>query len=107
MTATKLWPNGVSVPLTTAFKADESIDTDAIAAQVVRLAQAGVGIVLLGTNGEASHLSREERKLVISTGRKALDGAGFANTPLLAGTGGELALSGISRVGEWGRGPCP
>ncbi|KAL1409037.1 hypothetical protein Q8F55_005861 [Vanrija albida] len=94
-TATKLWPNGVSVPLTTAFKPDESIDTDAIAAQVVRLAQAGVGIVLLGTNGEASHLSREERKLVIATGRKALDGAGFANTPLLAGTGGGSASTTI------------
>lgn len=48
----KLWANGPSVPLTTPFKADESIDHDALAKQVVRLAKAGVGIVLLGTNGE-------------------------------------------------------
>jgi dihydrodipicolinate synthase/N-acetylneuraminate lyase len=34
------------------MKADESIDHDALAKQVVRLAKAGVGIVLLGTNGE-------------------------------------------------------
>ncbi len=40
------------MPLTTPFKADESIDHEALAKQVVRLAQAGVGIVLLGTNGE-------------------------------------------------------
>lgn len=91
-TATKLWLNGVSVPLTTPFKADDSVDTDALATQVVRLAKAGVGIVLLGTNGEASHLSPAERKLVVETGRKALDGAGFQNTPLLVGTGGEYAL---------------
>lgn len=89
MNTSKLWANGVSVPLTTPFRADESIDTAALAAQVVRLAQAGVGIVLLGTNGEASHLSSEERKLVVETGRKALDGAGFQDAPLLVGTGGE------------------
>lgn len=46
------WANGPSVPLTTPMKADESIDHDALAKQVVRLAKAGVGIVLLGTNGE-------------------------------------------------------
>jgi len=88
-TSTKLWADGVSVPLTTPFRADETIDTAALATQVVRLAKAGVGIVLLGTNGEASHLSPEERKLVVETGRKALDGAGFADAPLLVGTGGE------------------
>lgn len=50
--ASRPWANGPSVPLTTPMRADESIDHEAIAKQVVRLAQAGVGIVLLGTNGE-------------------------------------------------------
>ena len=51
-TASRPWANGPSVPLTTPMRADESVDHEALAKQVVRLAQAGVGIVLLGTNGE-------------------------------------------------------
>ncbi len=48
----KAWANGPAVPLTTPFKADESVDYEALTKQVVRLAKAKVGIVLLGTNGE-------------------------------------------------------
>jgi dihydrodipicolinate synthase/N-acetylneuraminate lyase len=50
------WANGVSVPLATPFRADESVDHAALAAQVTRLAKAGVGIVLLGTNGEGESI---------------------------------------------------
>jgi hypothetical protein len=50
------WANGVSVPLATPFRADESVDHPALAAQVTRLAKAGVGIVLLGTNGEGESI---------------------------------------------------
>lgn len=57
----RVWPNGVSVPLTTPFKADESVDHDALAQQVVRLAKAGVRIVLLGTNGEGECRAKEIR----------------------------------------------
>lgn len=89
----KLWAKGPSVPLTTPFRDDESIDHEALAKQVVRLAKAKVGIVLLGTNGEASHLSREERRAVVATGRKALDQAGFKDEPLLVGTGGGSAIT--------------
>jgi len=90
-----VWANGPSVPLTTPFRADESIDHEALAKQVVRLAKAKMGIVLLGTNGEASHLSREERRSVVKTGRKALDDAGFKDEPLLVGTGGGSAATTI------------
>lgn len=99
-TSTKLWANGVAVPLTTPFKADETIDHDALAAQVVRLAKANVGIVLLGTNGEASHLSPSERKAVVETGRKALDSNGFQDTPLLVGTGAGSASTTIEITKE-------
>ncbi|GFZ48816.1 hypothetical protein JCM24511_06565 [Saitozyma sp. JCM 24511] len=85
------WANGVSVPLATPFRADESVDHAALAAQVTRLAKAGVGIVLLGTNGEASHLTPAERKACVVTARKALDDAGFTNEPLMVGTGGGSA----------------
>jgi dihydrodipicolinate synthase/N-acetylneuraminate lyase len=99
--------NGAYCPLITPFKSDdESIDHDALARQVVRLAKAGMGIVVLGTNGEgsvrtrlriapqltetrvASHLSSAERSAVIKTARSALDAhPDLASTPVLAGTG--------------------
>lgn len=37
--------------------------------------------------GEASHLTHSERVTVIQATRKALDAAGFADTPIIAGTG--------------------
>jgi dihydrodipicolinate synthase/N-acetylneuraminate lyase len=58
-TSSRKWANGPSVPLTTPFRDDESIDHEALAKQVVRLAKAGEGIVLLGTNGEGeSHTDK-------------------------------------------------
>ncbi|KAJ7072013.1 dihydrodipicolinate synthase [Mycena amicta] len=78
---------GVWCPVTTAFTQDEEVDYDALKAQVVRLAKARMGIVLLGTNGEASHLNDTERAAVIRAGRSALDANGFTHIPILAGTG--------------------
>lgn len=39
-------------PLVTPFTHDEEVDWDALVKQVLRLANARMGIVLLGTNGE-------------------------------------------------------
>jgi dihydrodipicolinate synthase/N-acetylneuraminate lyase len=58
-TSSRKWANGPSVPLTTPFRDDESIDHEALAKQVVRLAKAGEGIVLLGTNGEGESDNHE------------------------------------------------
>ncbi|ORY35772.1 dihydrodipicolinate synthase [Naematelia encephala] len=85
----RLWANGPSVPLTTPFVAGgEEVDHEALAKQVVRIAKAGLGIVLLGTTGEASHMSHSERKAATATARKALDDAGLTDVPLCVGTGG-------------------
>jgi len=85
---TRPFHDGVYCPLVTPFKVDtEEIDYQALQKQVVRLATANMGIVLLGTNGEASHLSDVERSAVIRAARKALDQNGFPRTPILAGTG--------------------
>ncbi|WWD19716.1 hypothetical protein CI109_104180 [Kwoniella shandongensis] len=100
MAPSKVWAGGPSVPLVTPFKADESIDFDALSKQAVRLAKAGMGIVLLGTNGEASHLSSEERREATVVVRKALDDAGFADAPLLVGTGGGSAATTIQITTE-------
>ncbi|KAJ6594263.1 dihydrodipicolinate synthetase family protein [Mycena capillaripes] len=87
-TIARPFTDGVYCPLVTPFKPDsEAIDFDALQTQVVRLANARMGIVVLGTNGEASHLSDTERSAVIRATRKALDTNGFTQTPILAGTG--------------------
>ncbi|KAJ7495872.1 putative dihydrodipicolinate synthase [Mycena galericulata] len=87
-TIARPFTNGVYCPLVTPFKAEtEAIDFDALRAQVVRLASARMGIVLLGTNGEASHLSDTERVAVIRASREALDANGFTHIPIMAGTG--------------------
>jgi dihydrodipicolinate synthase/N-acetylneuraminate lyase len=44
--------NGVYTPLITPMTEDEQVDHPALEKQVIRLANAGMGIVLLGTNGE-------------------------------------------------------
>lgn len=101
-------PSSSYCPLTTPFLAgSEELDLPAWNTQVLRLAQAGMGLVLLGTNGEgewrigaaagrlkadfalpaASHLADEERTTLISEARKTLDSNGFQQTPLLVGTG--------------------
>ncbi|KAJ9109751.1 hypothetical protein QFC19_001981 [Naganishia cerealis] len=90
-TPSRKFENGVYTPLTTPMTEDEQVDIAALRKQVVRLANAGMGIVLLGTNGEASHLMDHERESVIKASREALDSAGHQNVPLLVGTGGGSA----------------
>lgn len=51
-TTTRPFNDGVYTPLITAMTEDEEVDLEAVRKQVVRLADAGMGIVLLGTNGE-------------------------------------------------------
>lgn len=74
-------------PLVTPFLPDESIDFKAFEAQVLRLTEAGMGLVVLGTNGEASHCSDSERAALVRSARKVLDHNGFKDKPLLVGTG--------------------
>ncbi|CRG91622.1 hypothetical protein PISL3812_08672 [Talaromyces islandicus] len=79
---------GVYVPTVAFFQPNEEIDVATIEKHAVYLAQAGVaGIVVQGSNGEAVHLDREERKLIANTTRKALDASGFDKVPVIVGTG--------------------
>ncbi|CAG7917510.1 unnamed protein product [Penicillium olsonii] len=86
MPLTPLRP-GVYAPTMTFFDAQtEELDIAAIRRHAVRLAKAGlVGLVTMGSNGEAVHLTREERKTVTRETRSALDEAGFSNVPVIAG----------------------
>lgn len=79
---------GVYVPTVAFFKPNEDLDRDAIGKHAVRLAHAGVaGIATQGSNGEAVHLTRQERQLVTRTTRKALTDRGFDSVPIIVGCG--------------------
>ena len=82
---------GVFVPILVFFKkSSEDIDTEVTGRHAVRLAEAGVaGIATQGSNGEAVHLTHEERKLVTRTIRKALNDAGFVSLPIIVGCGAQ------------------
>ncbi|KAG9246764.1 hypothetical protein BJ878DRAFT_478003 [Calycina marina] len=89
-------PAGVYVPVPTFFVSKKTTNYDPVAAPLdletqaahsVYLAKSGIrGLVILGSTGEAVHLSNKERFLVISVARKALEQAGFKDYPIIAGT---------------------
>ncbi len=94
-------PKGVFVPTPTFFlpasaspkSLQAPVDTETQIAHSLFLARAGItGLTLLGSTGEAVHLSRSERSALISAVRKALDNDGFQDYPIMAGvlTNGEL-----------------
>ncbi|PIL29810.1 hypothetical protein GSI_08016 [Ganoderma sinense ZZ0214-1] len=83
-------PAGVYVPAVLFFDENEELDIQSIKAHVLRLAQGGVtGILVQGSNGEAQHLSHDERKTTIRLTRDTLDENGFQNVLVIAGTGGQ------------------
>ncbi|KAI2696072.1 hypothetical protein CBS147332_9161 [Penicillium roqueforti] len=90
MTATKLnaLPHGVYVPTVAFFKPDEEVDLATVEKHAVYLARSGVtGLVTQGSNGEAIHLDREERKAITAATRGALNAAGYSSMPVIAGAG--------------------
>jgi 4-hydroxy-2-oxoglutarate aldolase len=64
--------NGIFPPLTTPFDGRSDLDYDTLAENIARYNETGLaGYVALGSNGEAVHLSDEERARVIETIRRA------------------------------------
>ena len=88
---------GIYVPTIAFFSPEtEDVDVEAVAKHAVRLAKAGLtGITTQGSNGEAVHLSHEERKLITSATRKALDDAGFSDMPIIVGCGAQSTREAI------------
>lgn len=83
-------PDGVYVPTLAFFKDDDELDLEATQRHAIYLAESGAaGLVVHGSNGEAVHLSREERSLVIQYTRSALDEADHHLMPLIAGCGAQ------------------
>ncbi|KAI5858262.1 dihydrodipicolinate synthetase family protein [Durotheca rogersii] len=83
-------PRGVYVPTVAFFNENDEVDLEATQRHAVHLAEAGVaGILVHGSNGEAVHLDREERSLIVKTTRAALDQADHHLMPLIAGCGAQ------------------
>lgn len=89
-------PPGVFVPVPTLFVSKKSasynataapLDLDTQLAHSIHLAKSGIrGLVLLGSTGEAIHLTNSERFALLSSQRKGLNDAGFKDYPIIAGT---------------------
>ncbi|KAK2042806.1 dihydrodipicolinate synthase [Colletotrichum somersetense] len=94
-------PAGVYVPTLAFFTESDEVDTGTLERHIVRLINAGVaGIVVHGSNGEAAHLSREERASMIRCAADTIlqEGGGGggnhrhhtgARVPLVAGCGAQ------------------
>lgn len=81
---------GVHVPTVVFFDENEDLDEATIAMHAVRLAKAGVaGLTVQGSNGEAVHLTHQERNRVTAVTRKALNDSGFADMPIIVGCASE------------------
>ncbi|KAI4731234.1 dihydrodipicolinate synthetase family protein [Aureobasidium sp. EXF-10728] len=80
---------GIYVPTVAFFKNDEEVDIETTRKHALRLASSGIeGIVTHGSNGEAAHLSHEERILITQTTRQALDDSGH-DVRLIVGCGAQ------------------
>jgi 4-hydroxy-2-oxoglutarate aldolase len=81
----KVPPHGVWCPAVTFFTTQDTLDLQAQATYFSYLSKTGLaGLVVLGTNAETFLLTREERKMLVATARRAV-GPSF---PLMAGVGG-------------------
>lgn len=78
---------GIYSPTMTFFDPEtEEVDIPTIKKHAVRLAEAGlVGLVTMGSNGEAVHLSRDEKAAITRATREALDEAGYQDVPVIVG----------------------
>jgi len=89
-------PPGVYVPVPTFFVPKTSpvyssinapLDLETQARHSIYLAKCGIrGLVILGSTGEAIHLTNKERFAVLSSSRNELEKAGFKDYPIIAGT---------------------
>lgn len=101
MASTTKPPFGVYTPLVTFFNDDESIDIQSTKAHIQRMAEGGVtGLVLQGSNGEAPHVTHDERKTIVRTARTHLNELGFSQVKLIVGCGAPSVRETLSYIAE-------
>lgn len=96
-------PTGVYVPVPTFFaeapgELQPKVDIKTQTEHGVFLAKNGIrGLVLLGSTGEAIHLSRSERKDLVAGVKQGLEAAGYKDYPIMAG----VLTNGVDETLEW------
>lgn len=82
---------GIYTPVPTFFNTTtQNLDLPTLQSHILRLCASGItGIVTQGSNGEACHLSQNERRLVTATARATLDASAYSHIPLLVGCGAQ------------------
>lgn len=97
-------PDGAYVPMLAFFTADDEVDVPTTQRHVARLLSAGItGLVVHGSNGEAVHLSRRERRQVIEAVVDAVRHAADPpneRVPIIAGCGAQSVRGTIEMCTE-------
>lgn len=79
---------GIYVPTVAFFQDNEEVDTETTKKHAKRLAGTGIrGIVTHGSNGEAAHLTHDERIAITRATREALNETGHSDMPIIVGCG--------------------
>jgi len=88
---------GTGVAIVTPFKDDSSIDFSALGRVIDHVIEGGVNyIVAMGTTGEASTLTKDEKQAIISYVTEAID----SRIPLVIGIGGNYTQEVINTIRE-------
>ena len=67
-------PRGLYAPALTFFNPDETVDYPSTTAHLKRMLYSGVrGLVILGTNGEAAHLMRDEKIAAVRHAKSVIE----------------------------------
>ncbi len=89
---------GTGVAIVTPFKSDSSIDFSALGKVINHVIKGGVNyIVAMGTTGEASTLTKDEKHALASYVKEAIDN----RVPLLIGIGGNNTQEVINNIREF------
>lgn len=91
---------GVYVATMTFFHSETgNLDIASLRIHIARLACAGItGVVVMGSNGEAPHLSNAERQTVTRETRAVLDSKGFSSVPIIVGCSDQYAMGTLDLI---------
>jgi len=101
-------PPGIYVPVSTFFSPSiptslhlPGLNLPLQSKYTLHLAGSGIrGLVIAGSTGEAVHLTRSERKTLISSTRQTLTEAGFKDYPIIAGVAGDSLEDAVGQLVE-------
>ena len=96
-------PDGIYPPLPTFFNEQDELDLATLQHHMRRLMDSGIaGYVLMGSNGEAVHLSSDERAELIETAKEVLQSSG-SRLPVVAGCGDQSTRATIAHCQQAAR----